>query len=65
VYSKHNALIERKIKKLEHEKNILMKERKEREARLRAHEIHALQGQLKKELHMHELQGRRIVFKII
>jgi hypothetical protein len=65
LYSKHNREVERKIKKLEREIKILKKEKRaEHTIKDREYQIHSLRGHIKKELHLKDLEGKRIVFKL-
>ena len=65
MYGKHNRSIQKKIKGLEREIKKLKKgEGKEYTIREREYQIHALKGQLKEELHMHDLERKKIFLRI-
>ncbi len=64
LYGKHNRIIEKRIKKLQYEIKLAKKEKKEHAVMEREYHIHALKGQLKKELHMHDLIGKKIYLRI-
>jgi hypothetical protein len=64
VYGSGNRRIERHIKILEKEAHRLRRRGKDVEARSKEHHIHALRLSIKKELHVHDLVGRKVTFRI-
>ena len=65
MYGKSNRRVERDIRRLEHEIKLLKKEKgKEHLAKQREYEIYSLKGKIKKELHMHDLEGKRIYLRM-
>ncbi len=64
IYGPGNARIERHIKALEREVHRLRRQRKNVEARSREHHIHALRLSIKKDLHVHDLVGKKVTFRI-
>ena len=65
VYYRHNRDIERKIKRLERHIRILKKEKgQEHYIQQKENEIRALKAQIKKEMDVHDLAGRKVIFKI-
>ena len=66
LYSKHNRVIERNISRLEHEIKVLNKKAgSEHAVRQKEYQIHSLREKLKKELHLHDLEGKKIYLRLI
>jgi hypothetical protein len=64
LYRAENKRTERHIKTLERESKRLRKQGKNAEARGKEHRIHALRLKIKKDLHVHDLVGKRITLVI-
>ena len=66
VYAKYNRNVVRKIKKLQRQIKLLKKEKeKEYAIRDRENQIHALRSTIKKDLHMHDIVGKKIDLRIL
>ncbi len=65
IYGRHNRSIKTKINGLEREIKRLKKgEGKEYTIREKEYQIHVLRGQLKEEIHMHDLERKKIFLRI-
>jgi len=64
LYGKHNKGIRRHIKTLEGEAKKLRKDGNEAAAKSREYHIHSLRLKIKKDLHIHDLVGKTITFRI-
>ncbi len=66
LYSKHNRKTKNRIKKLKHKIKLLKKqENKEHKLEQREHEITTLKHSIKKDLHVNDLIGKKILFRPI
>ena len=66
LYSKHNRLIERKIHLLRREIKLLKKEEgREHAIKDKEEQIRNLESQIKRDLHLHDLIGKKIRLKIV
>lgn len=64
LYRASNKKIERHIKALEKEATKLRKHGKVAEAKSREYHIHALRLKIKKDLHVHDLVGKKVTFRL-
>ncbi len=64
LYRANNKKIERHIKALEKEAAKLRKQGKAAEAKSREYHIHALRLKIKKDLHVHDLVGKKVTFRL-
>ena len=64
LYGADNKKIERHIKALEREVKRLKKEGSKASAKSREYHIHALRLKIKKDLHVHDLIGKKVTFRL-
>ncbi|MBW2982560.1 hypothetical protein KY343_06780 [Candidatus Woesearchaeota archaeon] len=63
IYGTNNKKIQKHIKILEKEASKLRKQGRAAEAKSREYHIHALRLKIKKDLHVHDLVGKRITLR--
>jgi len=64
IYGSENNKLERHARYLEKEAKRLRRKGEDVEARSKEHHAHALKLRVKKDLHIHDLVGRKVTFRI-